>query len=110
MPSFTYDISDEIANLVDSAIKEGGPGDFNEGQRTAWSNVKCDVSGKVTVRIAGRDVDVTADVSIKCDGAEYISEAVKNLESMGEMIGKSIEAGNYFLRDELVERAYDDLG
>ena len=109
MPSFTFDITDEVSNIIDVAIKDGGPADFNPGQQAAWAAVTCDISGTATVRIAGKDVDVTTDISVKCSGAEYISEAVKGLEGVGEMLGKSIEQGNYFLHDDLVEQAFDKL-
>ena len=109
MPSFSFDISDEVRNIIDAAIKEGGPGDFNPGQRAAWSAVTCEVSGKATVRIAGADVDISADVSVQCTGADYISEAVKNLEGIGELIGSSIEGGHYFLTDQLINQAFKQL-
>jgi hypothetical protein len=109
MPSFTFDISDEVNNLLDSAIQAGGPGDFNPGQQAAWDNVTCDVSATATVRIAGKLVDVSTDISVKCTGADYISGAVQNLESQCEMLGESIEKGNYFLYQDLVDQAYDSL-
>ena len=109
MPTFTFDITDEVSNIVDMAIKEGGPSDFNPGQEVAWAAVTCDISAAAIVRIAGPDVDVTTDISVKCSGAEYISEAVEGLEGLGEMLGKSIEQGNYFLHDDLVEQAFDKL-
>ena len=109
MPSFSFDISDEVRNVVDSAIKKPGPYDFNPGQEAAWGNVTCEISGEATVRIAGRVVDVTTNISVQCSGADYISEAVKGLEGIGEMMGDSIEKGNYFLRDQLVDQAFKQL-
>lgn len=109
MPSFTFDISDEVNNLINDAIQAGGPGDFNPGQQAAWGNVTCDISATATVRIAGKNVDVSTDISVKCSGADYISMAVEELEGLGEMLGTSIEKGNYFLYHDLVDQAYDSL-
>jgi len=102
MPSFSFDISDEVRNIVDSAIKYDAPPDFNAGQAAAWADVTCDISGEVTVRIAGRLVDVTTNVSVQCTGADYISGAVAGLSDLGDMMADSIEKGNYFLTDELI--------
>lgn len=109
MPTFTFDITDEVANVIDSAIKHGGRPDFNPGQAAAWQAVTCDVSGTATVRISGTNVDVNTNISVKCTGAEYISEAVAELEQVGEMLGKSINDGNYFLTQELIDQSFDQL-
>lgn len=100
MPTIEFDISDKVANLIDTAINSGGPGDFNPGQQAAWSNVQCSInSATLTVYIAGRSVDVTTNIDVKCSGADYISEAVGELEetanSMGDSVADILDINSY---------------
>lgn len=114
MPTFKIDISDQVENLIDGAIKYGGPADFNPGQQAAWGAVQCTIQNAyVEVRIAGRDVDTSTNISVKCTGAEYISQAVGDLEAICSSLGDSIDSGysNWnFVRENAIEEAFDRLG
>lgn len=91
MPTIEFDISDHVANLIDTAIQGGGPGDFNPGQQAAWDAVTCNISrAALIVNIAGRDVDLEVEIDVKCTGADYISEAVKELEEISNAMGSSV--------------------
>jgi hypothetical protein len=100
MPTVEFDISDKVANLIDTGIKSGGPGDFNPGQQSAWAAVECTINtATLTVRIAGQDVDVETNIDVSCTGASYISEAVAELQeaanSMGESVADIIDTKSY---------------
>lgn len=91
MPTVEFDISDKVANLIDTAIQGGGPGDFNPGQAAAWNAVECSInSASLSVRIAGRSVSVSTNIDVKCTGASYISEAVAKLEESANSMGSSL--------------------
>ena len=108
MPTVEFDISDKVANLIDTAIKAGGPGDFNPGQQTAWGNVECNINtATLTVRIAGRDVDVETNIDVKCTGADYISEAVAELEETANAMGESV--ANILDTDSYIAEAFKSL-
>lgn len=112
MPTVDFDISGEVANLIDDAIKDGGPRDFNPGQQAAWANVTCNIEKATTsVYIAGPVVDVTTEISVKCSGAEYISEAVAELEETCSALGQEIDNGWSWkwLRSDLIGQAFDSL-
>lgn len=108
MPTVEFDISDRVANLIDTAIKSGGPGDFNPGQQAAWAGVECEIrQATLSVYIAGRDVDVTTEIDVVCTGADYISEAVAELQetanSMGDSVADILDTKSY------IEQAFDSL-
>lgn len=108
MPTIEFDISDKVANLIDTAIKSGGRADFNPGQQAAWDAVECSINtATLTVYIAGRDVDVTTNIDVKCSGADYISEAVGELEetanSMGDSVADILDIQSY------IDDAFDQL-
>lgn len=91
MPTVTFDISDKVGNLIDTAIKNGGPADFNPGQAAAYSAVVCTIqSATLSVRIRGRDVSVTTNIDVHCTGAPYISQAVASLQEQANSMGSSL--------------------
>jgi hypothetical protein len=93
MPSVEFDIKDHVANLIDTAIKSGGPGDFNPGQQVAWDAVECNINrATLIVNIAGKDVDVETDIDVSCTGADYISQAVAELQETANAMGGSVYA------------------
>ena len=110
MPTIDFDISDEVANLIDTAIKSGGKSDFNPGQQAAWSNVRCEINEAVTsIYIAGTNVDVKTKISVSCTGAEYISEAVGELEQLSsEVLAQSIDNSHSYswLTSQLIDEAF----
>lgn len=114
MPSFKIDITDQVEAVIDAGIKSGGPADFNPGQEAAWSAVTCYIENAyIEVNIAGRDVDTKTNISVKCTGAEYISEAVKDLETICSVLATNIDGGvsNWdFIRQSAIEEAFDRLG
>ena len=108
MPTIEFDISDRVASLIDTAIDSGGRGDFNPGQAAAWADVTCNINrATLTVRIAGRDVDVETDIDVVCSGADYISEAVQELQetanAMGDSVADILDVGSY------IEEAFNSL-
>ena len=110
MPTVSFNITDEVANFIDSSIKEGGPNDFNPGQQAAWAQVTCYIkNATLDVNIRGRDVDVSTNISVECSGAPYISQAVANLEQSFETLGKNLESGKSELSQKYIVDAFKSL-
>ena len=109
MPTVNFDISDEVANLIEG-FKDNPPGDFNPGQRVAWAAATCQIqTAVVSVRIAGRSVDVTTDISVKCSGADYISQSLAKIEETASMLGKNLENQRTELSKKYIAEAFDSL-
>lgn len=108
MPTVEFDISDRVASLIDTAIDSGGRGDFNPGQAAAWADVSCEINrATLTVHISGRDVDVETDIDVVCTGAEYISEAVLELQETANAMGDSI--ADILDTQSYIEEAFSSL-
>lgn len=110
MPTVSFDITDQVANYIDTQIKSGGPGDFNAGQQAAWAEVSCYItSATLDVSIRGRDVEVSTNVSVECTGAPYISQAVASLNESFGTITQNIETGKSEFAQYYIEQAFKSL-
>lgn len=110
MPTVSFDITDEVANYIDFSIKEGGPKDFNPGQQAAWAAVNCYIrNATLDVRIRGRDVDVSTNISVECTGADYISQSVAALNESFQGLSKNLESGKSELSQKYIADAFKSL-
>jgi hypothetical protein len=118
MPSFTIDVSNYAQDYVAGSVKGKGG---NAGQDSLLSSLIIDCNAFVTVRIAGDEVDTTAEGNIKFESShpEAIEQILSGAEDTFQEFLSKLEGGSdspyngldiiQTIRQLAIDEAFDDL-